>query len=69
MKDPAFKEKLLSEDPVSIGNPLVDEITQSFNKMFRLGEPANYEPEPDASFEAIAKKQNISPQEVAYDCM
>ena len=69
MKDPAFKEKLLSEDPVSIGNPLVDEITQSFNKMFRLGEPANYEPEPDASFEAIAKKQNISPQEVAYDCL
>ena len=69
MKDPAFKEKLLSEEPVSIGNPLVDEITQSFNKMFRLGEPANYEPEPDASFEAIAKKQNISPQEVAYDCL
>ena len=69
MKDPAFKEKLLSESPVSIGNPLVDEITQSFNKMFRLGEPANYEPEPDASFEAIAKKQNISPQEVAYDCL
>ena len=69
MKDPAFKEKLLSEDPVSIGNPLVDEITQSFNKMFRLGEPANYEPEPDASFQAIAKKQNISPQEVAYDCL
>jgi N-acyl-D-aspartate/D-glutamate deacylase len=69
MKDPAFKEKLLSEDPVSIGNPLVDEITQSFNKMFRLGEPANYEPEPDASFEAIAKEQNISPQEVAYDCL
>ena len=69
MTDPAFKEKLLSEDPVSIGNPLVDEITQSFNKMFRLGEPANYEPEPDASFEAIAKEQNISPQEVAYDCL
>ena len=69
MKGPAFKERLLSEEPVSIGSPLVDEITQSFNKMFRLGEPANYEPEPDASFEAIAKKQNISPQEVAYDCM
>ena len=69
MKDPSFKEKLLSEDPISIGNPLVDEITQSFNKMFRLGEPANYAPEPDASFAAIAKKQNISPQEVAYDCL
>ena len=69
MKDPAFKEKLLAEEPVSIGNPLVDEITQSFNKMFRLGEPANYEPEPDSSFEAVAKKQNITPQEVAYDCL
>ena len=37
MRDPVFKEKLLSEQPVSIGNPLVEEITQSFNKMFRLG--------------------------------
>ena len=69
MRDPKFKKKLLSEQPVSIGNPLVEEITQSFNKMFRLGDPVNYEPDPDSSFKAIAKKQNISPQEVAYDCL
>ena len=69
MRDPKFKKKLLSEQPVSIGNSLVEEITQSFNKMFRLGDPANYEPDPDSSFKAIAKKQNISPQEVAYDCL
>ena len=69
MRDLKFKKKLLSEQPVSIGNPLVEEITQSFNKMFRLGDPANYEPDPDSSFKAIAKKQNISPQEVAYDCL
>ena len=69
MKDPKFREKILSEQPVSIGNPLVEEITQSFNKMFRLGEPANYEPEPDASFEALASRGGISPQEVAYDCL
>ena len=69
MKDPSFKEKLLSEQPISTGNPLVEEITQSFNKMFRLGEPANYEPDPESSFEAIAKKHKISPQEVAYHCL
>ena len=69
LRDPEFKKKLLSEQPVSIGNPLVEEITQSFNKMFRLGEPANYEPDPDSSFKAIAKQQNISPQEVAYDSL
>ena len=69
MRDPKFKKKLLSEQPVSIGNPLVEEITQSFNKMFRLGDPANYEPDPDSSFKAIAKKQMISPQEEAYKCL
>ena len=37
--------------------------------MYKLWEPANYEPEPESSFEAIAKRQNISPQEVAYDCL
>tara|TARA_Y100000590_G_scaffold363383_1_gene421029 strand:- start:2194 stop:3903 length:1710 start_codon:yes stop_codon:yes gene_type:complete len=69
MKEPSFRKKILSEQPVSIGNPLVEEITQSFNKMFRLGEPANYEPEPESSFEAIAGREGVSPQEVAYDCL
>ena len=44
-----MKEKILSEKPVSI-NPLVDEIVTSYNKMFRLGDPANYEPDPKDSF-------------------
>ncbi len=44
MKDPAFKEKLLSEDPVSIGNPLVDEITQSFNLLEKEGKALIYHP-------------------------
>ena len=59
MRDPVFKEKLLSEQPVSIGNPLVEEITQSFNKMFRLGEPANYEPEPDYSLKQSLKNKRL----------
>ena len=69
MKDPNFKKKILSEEPVSIGNPLLDEIITSFNKMFRLGEPANYEPDPELSVLSESKRLNLTPQEIAYDML
>jgi N-acyl-D-aspartate/D-glutamate deacylase len=68
MKDPVFKEKLLNENPVSI-NSLVDEIVNAYGKMFKLGEPANYEPDPDDSFESIGKRSTMSPQAIAYEVM
>tara|TARA_B110000459_G_scaffold53311_1_gene59417 strand:+ start:12380 stop:14083 length:1704 start_codon:yes stop_codon:yes gene_type:complete len=68
MKDPIFKEKLLNENPVSI-NSLVDEIVNAYGKMFKLGEPANYEPDPDDSFESIGKRSTMSPQAIAYEVM
>ena len=68
MKDPVFKEKLLNENPVSI-NSLVDEIVNAYGKMFKLGEPANYEPDPDDSFESIGKRSTTSPQAIAYEVM
>ena len=68
MKDPVFKEKLLNENPVSI-NSLVDEIVNAYGKMFKLGEPANYEPDPDDSFESIGKRSIMSPQAIAYEVM
>ena len=69
MKDPEFRSKILSEKPISIGNPLLDEIVTSFNKMFRLGEPANYEPHPDSSVLSESKELNLSPQEIIYDML
>ena len=69
MRDLEFKKKVLLEKPISIGNPLVDEIITSFNKMFRLGEPANYEPHPDSSILSESKKLNLTPQEIAYDML
>ena len=69
MKNLDFKKKILSEKPVSIGNPLLDEIITSFNKMFRLGEPANYEPDPDLSVLSESKRLNLTPQEIVYDML
>ena len=63
-----FREKLLKEDAVSI-NPLVDEIVNSFGKMFKLGEPANYEPDPKDSFQQMSESSNMTAEEIAYQVM
>ena len=68
MRNDEFKEKLLNDNAISI-NPLVDEIVNSYTKMFKLGEPANYEPDPDMSFESLANSSNMTAQEIAYDAM
>ena len=68
MSNDEFKEKLLNDNAVSI-NPLVDEIVNSYSKMFKLGEPANYEPDPEMSFESLANSSNMTAQEIAYDAM
>ena len=68
MSNDEFKEKLLNDNAVSI-NPLVDEIVNAYAKMFKLGEPANYEPDPEMSFESLANSSNMTAQEIAYDAM
>ena len=68
MSNDEFKEKLLNDNAVSI-NPLVDEIVNAYSKMFKLGEPANYEPDPEMSFESLADASNMTAQEIAYDAM
>ena len=68
MSNDQFKEKLLNDNAVSI-NPLVDEIVNAYAKMFKLGEPANYEPDPEMSFDSLANSSNMTAQEIAYDAM
>ena len=68
MKREDFREKLLQEKGVSI-NPLVDEIVTSYGKMFKLGEPANYEPDTKDSFKSLADSSNMTAEEIAYESM
>jgi N-acyl-D-aspartate/D-glutamate deacylase len=67
LSDPEIRSAIIA-DPVP-DRGLVTEIVTSFHKMFRLGEPVNYEPDPSTSFAAIADRAGISPQEVAYDAL
>jgi N-acyl-D-aspartate/D-glutamate deacylase len=66
MKTDEFREKLLNQEGVSI-NPLVDEIVTSYGKMFKLGEPANYEPDPKDSFESLALSSNMTADEAMLE--
>jgi len=44
-------------------------IANAFQMMFPLGDPPDYEPGPEQSIAAIAKREGRDPQEVAYDVM
>jgi N-acyl-D-aspartate/D-glutamate deacylase len=71
MQDPAFRAQVLSEAPsaelLSRLTQFRQRITNSWNRMFPMADPPNYEPEEKDSIAAIAARSNHSPDEVAYD--
>jgi N-acyl-D-aspartate/D-glutamate deacylase len=68
LRDPAFREKLLSEEPAS-DNPFLKVMLRSFGKIFQLRDPVNYEPGPESTLEYMARERGISPEEMALDLM
>ena len=68
MRDPEFKARLLAEEPSS-KNRFVHFMATSFEQMFPLGDPTDYEPAPSASVAAVAQREGRTPQEVVYDWM
>ena len=71
MQDPAFRAQVLSEAPsAELLNRLTQfrqRITTSWNRMFPMADPPNYEPEEKDSIAALAARSNHTPDEVAYD--
>ncbi len=56
LRDPERQARLISEQPVDIGVPLVMEIVTAYNKMFQLEDPADYEPDPADSVAGRAER-------------
>ena len=66
LSDPAFKKRLINEPG---GTKEQIARYREWDKIFLLGDPPQYEPVPESSIASIAKRQNTSPANVAFDLM
>ena len=68
MRDPSMKARILSETPADATIPLYG-MARDFAHMFRLDSVDDYEPSPDRSVEAEARRLGVSPLAHAYDLL
>jgi N-acyl-D-aspartate/D-glutamate deacylase len=68
MQDPAFRAKVLAEDPIAGSTfPLIRRLM--YTQMFRFGNPPNYMPKGEDSVAAMAERQGRTAPDVAYDIL
>ena len=68
LRTPEFKDRLLNETGENL-EPFEMLITQSFDKMYLLEGGIDYEPHPDQSIAARARRMGRRPEEIAYEAM
>ena len=64
--DPQVRARLLAEEPAT-ANRVALTLMSRWDRIFRLGDPPDYEPSPDTSVAAVAARQGRRPEEVALD--
>jgi N-acyl-D-aspartate/D-glutamate deacylase len=73
LRDPAIRRQILSESPPLNADPRLAVVTtliaNGLHRIFPLGDPPDYEPAPEQSIEAIAKRLGHDPFAVLYDEM
>jgi N-acyl-D-aspartate/D-glutamate deacylase len=72
LRDPEVRARLIAEEPVRSNLPgMFDTVslTRTWAHMFALGNPPDYEPDPETSLAARAAKTGVDPAELAYDLM
>jgi len=66
---PEIRAQVLEEHRADRRTGLIDTITKGFDRMFRMTDPVDYEPTPDSSLEAEAKRLGKELDEHAYDVL
>lgn len=70
LSQPEMRRTLIDEKSVLGDMPALTEmIASGWSMMFPLGDPPNYEPDPEESVAARAEAAGMSPAEFAYDAM
>ena len=67
MRDPEVRAALIK--PQGVLNHPFHTAVRRFTKMYPMGDPANYEPDPSTSIAAIAAARGVTADEVAYDML
>lgn len=71
LRDPQVRAQILAETPSEAEIDKLGQFRQvvakAFDKFFVMGNPPDYEPGPEKSVLAIAKREGRTPEEVAYD--
>jgi N-acyl-D-amino-acid deacylase len=68
LRKPEVRAAILSEESTN-AHPVAQYVVASLDRIFPMGEPPNYEPSPDTSVAAIAKREGRAEEEVLYDLM
>jgi N-acyl-D-aspartate/D-glutamate deacylase len=68
MRDPELRRRILGETAQST-NATIRYIARSYQKLYRLGDPPNYEPDPEDSVAAQARRTGRAPADLAYDLL
>ncbi|MGI9424842.1 MAG: N-acyl-D-amino-acid deacylase family protein, partial [Hyphomicrobiaceae bacterium] len=67
MRDPATRKRILSEDPIRTDDPLIRK--PNYNRVFRLGDPPDYEQPWENALGPVAREQGRDPADIAYDAL
>ncbi|WP_149538306.1 N-acyl-D-amino-acid deacylase family protein [Siccirubricoccus phaeus] len=71
LQDPAVRAEVLADTPsgelLNRLSQFRQHIVRRWHRMFKLGNPPNYEPAESESIAAIAQREGRTPDEVAYD--
>lgn len=65
LRDPALRARLLAEH----GDRALERRLRSWDRIFPLGDPPDYEPPADRSIGAEARRQGVDPVALAYDTL
>ncbi|HEY4249885.1 MAG TPA: amidohydrolase family protein [Roseomonas sp.] len=66
LRDPAFRDRLLAEETA---DPALRARHEGWARIFKLGDPPEYEPHPDSSVAAEAARRGVAPAALAYEWM
>ena len=70
LQKPEVRERLLKEEPdLTDVTPTIQFLFSAWEMMYPLGDPPDYEPTPDQSLAAIAKREGKDPKAIAYDLL